>query len=255
MKKDMGIIIIAIALAVIAGLYFKSKEFKELTSKIESEEMSMEESQEYTMQTEEIEPQKNEVPNKEEYKAYFENAKFITVEKVERTITESLDGSSDTCYDTYFVSDVYMEKGTDFTEDYASAMIGNEFEEELVSRMEFEEAFGFSYAELDAWEIYEKLLSRNGIAAEIEDASFDEDTFRRTTQIIFVMHDRNADKIWNRFLQDESYDEIISKKVCYQVMTSDDGITYPDCFTAELKYRNGETLITKSIFLQVIVNR
>ena len=71
MKKDMGIIIIAIALAVIAGLYFKSKEFKELTSKIESEEMSMEESQEYTIQTEEIEPQKNEVPNKEEYKAYF----------------------------------------------------------------------------------------------------------------------------------------------------------------------------------------
>ncbi len=38
-------------------------------------------------------------------------------------------------------------------------------------------------------------------------------------------------------------------------MTSEDGITYPDCFTAELKYRNGDTLITKSIFLQVIVNR
>ena len=255
MKKDMGIMIITLALVVIVCLYIKSDEFKEFTSGHNKQETSIEESESEALQTEEVEHQNEMVPNMEEYKEYYENAKFITVEKVERTITESLDGSSDTSYDTYFVSDVYMEKGTDFTEDYACAMIGNEFEEELVSKMEFEEAFGFSYAELDAWEIYEKLLSENGMEMELEDAVFDEDTYRRTTQIIYEMHDRNADKIWNRFLQDEAYDEIISKKVCYQVMTSEDGITYPDCFTAELKYRNGDTLITKSIFLQVIVNR
>ena len=255
MKKDMVIMIITLALVVIVCLYMKSDEFKELTSGNNKQETSIEESENEALQTEEVEHQNEMVPNRGEYKAYYENAKFITVEKVERTITESLDGSSDTSYDTYFVSDVYMEKGTDFTEDYACAMIGNEFEKELVSKMEFEEAFGFSYAELDAWEIYEKLLSENGMEMELEDAVFDEDTYRRTTQIIYEMHDRNADKIWNRFLQDEAYDEIISKKVCYQVMTSEDGITYPDCFTAELKYRNGDTLITKSIFLQVIVNR
>lgn len=143
-------------------MYIKSDEFKEFSSGINRQETSIEESENDALQTEELEHPNEMVPKREEYKAYFENAKFITVEKVERTITESLDGSSDISYDTYFVSDVYIEKGTDFTEDYACAMIGNEFEEELVSRMEFEEAFGFSYAELDAWEIYENCFRKMG---------------------------------------------------------------------------------------------
>ena len=71
MKKDMGIMIITLALVVIVCLYIKSDEFKEFTSGHNKQETSIEESESEALQTEEVEHQNEMVPNMEEYKEYY----------------------------------------------------------------------------------------------------------------------------------------------------------------------------------------
>ena len=250
MKKDMGIIILAIALAAIAGLYFKSKEFREISSEMKSEEMSMEESQEYTMQTEEIEPQKNEVPNKEEYKAYFENAKFITVEKVERTIVEDGEGNAQTSYDTYLVSDVSLSNGTDKTDSYAKAMADGKFDEALIESVDFTEAFGTSYAGKDGEELLVDLLTENGFSTDFAGLTFDKDTYELTGQNTFLLENC---AVLEKLLESE-VDEVIKKEAYVQVMEDKEGNKIPEFFSAQVQYQKGGKTITKSVYLQVTVN-
>ena len=103
-------------------------------------------------------------------------------------------------------------------------MKGSEFDGALVKKGSFAEIFGFEYEGKNAWEIYEELLSLNNVSGDI---------------LLNVL----------------VYDEIINKQVTYQVMETNEGIMYPDCFLATVTYFKDECKVTRSMFLQVIVNK
>lgn len=189
----------------------------------------------------------------EEYEKYFSDAKFITVSKVVRTIEERPDGETFTTYEEYMVSDIDFETNADFTEDYSKAMAGTEFHAELVKKDSFENVFGFSYKEKDAWQIYKELLMLNSVSGDFEKATLDEATYDITKQRLYEFTPNEA--LWEHMLEGLVYDEIIESKVTYQVEESEGGVLYPDCFVATVVYTDAGWKVTKSMFLQVTVNR
>ena len=193
------------------------------------------------------------VPCASDYEKYFAEAEHITVSKVVRTIEERPDGETFTTYEEYLVSDIDLVVGNDFTEDYKEAMKGSEFDGTKVIRGNFDEIFGFSYKGKDAWKIYEELLKQNFVSGDLSVATFDEATYEITKQRLFEFE--ADDSLWNYMLEGLVYDEIIEKHVTYQVMETKDGVLYPDCFVATVKYTDAGWMVTKSMFLQVIVNR
>lgn len=188
----------------------------------------------------------------EESKQHFEDATVLTIEKVARTVVEEEDGSSTTCYETYYVSDVNLKEQTECTEDYAKALDKEEFDDTLVERIPFQEAFDMSFEEKDGWKIYGELLTKNGIDADLTKVKFDEETNQLTGQNLYILEDSNS--LLEDMLFDETYDEIIDQKVFYQTMETENGITIPDYFSAIVQYRIGNQKVTKSIYLQVSVN-
>ena len=193
------------------------------------------------------------VPCASDYEKYFSEAEYITVSKVVRTIEERPDGETFTTYEEYLVSDIDLTVGNDFTEDYKEAMKGSEFDGTKVIRGNFDEIFGFSYKGKDAWKIYEELLNQNFVSGDLSVATFDEKTYGITKQRLFEFE--AEDSLWNYMLEGLVYDEIIEKHVTYQVMETEEGVLYPDCFVATVKYSDAGWVVTKSMFLQVIVNR
>ena len=187
------------------------------------------------------------------YKGYFADAEFITVSKVVRTIEERPDGEIFTTYEEYLVGDVEFSTGSDFTEDYSKAMKGREFNAAAVEKGTFEEIFGFSYEDKNGWEIYEELLKSNYISGDFTKVTFDAETYEITTQELYEFE---ADEsLWEYMLNGLVYDEIIEKQVTFQMMETENGVSYPDCFVAKVVYRDSDWVVTKSMFLQVIVNR
>ena len=81
----------------------------------------------------------------------------------------------------------------------------------------------------------------------------DEATYEITKQRLYKFE--ATEELWNYMLEGLVYDEIIEKHVTYQVMETKDGVLYPDCFVATVKYMDAGWTVTKSMFLQVIVNR
>ena len=141
--------------------------------------------------------------------------------------------------------------GTDFTEDYTDAMKGSEFNADKVKRGSFGEIFGFVYEKKNAWEIYEELLALNKVSGELSEATFDEATYEITKQRLYEFE--ATEELWNYMLEGLVYDEIIEKQVTYQVMETEEGVLYPDCFVATVVYSDAGWKVTKSMFLQVIV--
>lgn len=193
------------------------------------------------------------VPLSGDYERYFAGAEYITVSKVVRTIEEREDGETFITYEEYLVSDIDLVNGTDFTEDYTDAMKGSEFDASRVKRGSFGEIFEFSYENRNAWEIYEELLAINKVSGDLSVATFDEATYEITKQRLFEF--KADESLWNYMLEGLVYDEIIEKQVTYQVMETEDGLAYPDCFVATVVYSDSGWKVTKSMFLQVIVCR
>lgn len=188
----------------------------------------------------------------EEYEKYFSNAKFITVSKVVRTIEERPDGEIFTSYDEYYISDIDYEANSDYSENYSKAMYGEIFNSGLVEKDSFENMFEFSYENKNAWEIYEKLLKTNHVVVNLDEAVLDEEIYKITGQKIYYI--KADDSLWEYMLEGTVYDEIIEKKVSYQEEKTEDDVLYPDCFVATVVYSESEWKVTKSMFLQVIVN-
>lgn len=182
----------------------------------------------------------------------FDVARYLTVEKVVRTQTEMEDGTVETQYDSYLLSDIDMKNGVDETTDYSDASVGDGFEIEQGRATSFESELGFDYKKLDEPGFYEKLLSVIGINGSLDNVSFDEDTNELTGQKIYVLNDK-CDVIDN-LMMNVSYDELLSSAVSYQAKEGIDGVIIPDYFTAVVQYRVNGMTVTKNLFLQVTIN-
>ena len=186
-------------------------------------------------------------------KKMYGDASYVTVELVERTVSEDKDGNCTTNYDKYIVSEVNIKEQRDWTEDYFYTFAEDNFNDEKVSKISFEEGFGFSYAGLSGWQLYEELLNQNHINTEdLSNVTFDAETYQRTGQKLYVFNKRQ--EIIDKLLYGEVYDKIVDTKVYYEVTESEKGILIPDNFYAAVTYEYDGYTITKSSFLQVYVN-
>lgn len=186
-----------------------------------------------------------------DYEKSLGNARFITVEKVVRTTTEDTEGNYSTVYDSYLVSDVDLVKCTDSTEEFAYAVSAEEYDDKLIQTVDFAEGFGFSYRGLNARGIYEALLELEGFDGDLTKVAFDKETHEMTKQNIYVLSDEGS--IIERLLPEYESKDVIEQKVYFQT-TKDGGMEVPECFVAIIKYREGDKVIEKSIYLQVTVN-
>ncbi|MDD3185702.1 MAG: hypothetical protein PHT76_10435 [Anaerostipes sp.] len=177
------------------------------------------------------------------------SAKYMSVEKVIRTMTESADGSTETKYDSYVLSEIDLVNQKETTMDYSNASVGDGFEVEKGVSTDFKTEFGFDYQQMNGEQIYDELLKTSGIDADLNQVTFDTNTFEMTGQEIYVL-DKECSIIKN-LLEDTEYDELISSEVSYQLVKTADEINVPDYFTAVVQYRVNEQIITKNLFLQI----
>ena len=182
----------------------------------------------------------------------FGAADHITVEKVERTTTEDLDGNSKTEYAAYLVSDVNLKKESDHTEDYSASLKEEQMDDSLVKTVDFEEGFGFSYEGMDGRQVFEKLLETSGVDGDLNQAVYDKETYEMTKEKTYVL--KNPCSVLEKMLQGTRYDELLENKVFYQTTETEDGKLVPDSITAVVQYRSGDETVTKSLFLQVSIN-
>lgn len=180
----------------------------------------------------------------------FSTAQDLTVEKVERTIVEDGEGNAQTSYDTYLVSDVSLSNGTDKTDSYAKAMADGKFDEALIESVDFTEAFGTSYAGKDGEELLVDLLTENGFSADFVGLTFDKDTYELTGQNTYLL--KNS-AVLDKLLESDA-DEVIKKEAYVQVMEDVEGTKTPEFFSAQVQYKKDGKTITKSVYLQVMVN-
>lgn len=191
-------------------------------------------------------------PFKDNFQETFGAADHITVEKVERTTTEDLDGNSKTEYAAYLVSDVNLKKESDHTEDYSASLKEEQMDDSLVKTVDFEEGFGFSYEGMDGRQVFEKLLETSGVDGDLNQAVYDKETYEMTKEKTYVL--KNPCSVLEKMLQGTRYDELLENKVFYQTTETEDGKLVPDSITAVVQYRSGDETVTKSLFLQVSIN-
>ena len=182
----------------------------------------------------------------------FDVARYLTVEKVVRTQTEMEDGTVETQYDSYLLSDMDLKNRTDETMDYSEASVGEGFEIDKGKQTDFISEFGIDYKQISGDEVYEQLLSTMGIKENLNEVAFDQDTYEKTEQRTYVL-DQSSDVI-DKLIQGVEYDELISSKVFYQVVEDEGKSQVPDYFVAFVQYKMDGQIITKNLFLQVTIN-
>ena len=191
-------------------------------------------------------------PLSEKSTEVFKNANYVTIEKVIRTTVDDGDGNSTTSYEEYVVSDVNLKDGKDFTSEYTEALAGEEFEEEKVIDIDFEKAYGFEYTKKSGLDLLEELLTSNGIDGDLSNVTLDEEAEQTIGQKRYVLNDECS--ITGKLLENEEYEQVLEKKVFYQTMTNDDGVTIPDYFSVMVQFTDGTKTVTKSMYLQVSIN-
>jgi len=185
------------------------------------------------------------------YEKTLSDAEFITVEKVVRTIEEDTEGNYSTVYDAYLVSDINLSKKTDNTEEFAEAISAKEYDESLIKEVSFSDGFGFSYQGLNARGIYETLLDMEGFSGDLTEVTFDEETNALTGQNIYLL--KNEGSVIEHLLPDYEEKDVIEKRVYFETTKATD-TEMPDYFVAVIKYREGDKVIEKSIYLQIFLN-
>ncbi|SCW50468.1 hypothetical protein SAMN02910400_01028 [Lachnospiraceae bacterium C10] len=193
--------------------------------------------------------EKVEVISDDAWKEY-ENADKFVVELVERTTIETERGF-ETEYDRYIVSDVDLKNQTDDTKDYHDALLESDGEIDEGVKLSFKDAFGISYAGKNGRELYESLLKQYGFGEDFNDVTFDEDTNKLTGQNLYVFNEKND--VTDYLLEGEVVDEIVESKVCYQLGDETGGVRLPEYFSASVRYKAGDQVITKSLYLSVLI--
>lgn len=239
MSKNMGtIVMIAVifAVTIIGSLILKNR-------------MDAWEKKAENVQKEETVKEEKIVSPIEGAEDYYKKAGKISIEKVERRSENDGDGNSKTEYRSYIVSDVDLSEGHDNTAEYANALKEDEFDDSGVRKMKFTEAFDFSYEGMDAWDIYNRILSDNGFDGDLESAHLDEEEQKLSKRMIY---DLKSSSILDMLCLDEKYDSIVSKKAYFQVEEIGEA-KVPQSFTAEVVFAKGDKTITKSFYLQMVV--
>ena len=230
-------IVFAVTIAFIVGLIFMNKK------PISVPENTMEE-----MESSMID---NNMPISNEAIKALTEADYITIEKVERVIRENNEGEYLTNYDTYLVAEFGVGRDEPIVCDYALAIAEEEFDDKKVGTMSFNDAFDFEYQRENAWELYQKLLKANGIDADIQNATFDAKSYETTGREIYVLNENCSIVEW---MLAEEYDEILEQRVHYEMTTLKSDVDVPENFLVTVKFRSGNEIVTKTLFLQVSVN-
>lgn len=236
-KYQMIAIMFAVTVAFIVGIFLMNKKT-----------INMPSSSEGTM--EKIMIEKNKPISDEAIKALTE-AEYITIEKVERVIRENSEGEYLTNYDTYLVAEFGVGTDAPIVCDYALAIADEEFDDKKVGTMSFVNAFDFEYQKENVWELYQKLLETNGIDADIQNATFDAKSYETTGREIYVLNEKCSIVDW---MLAEEYDEILEQSVHYEMTTLKSDVDVPENFLVTVKFRSGNEIVTKTLFLQVLVN-
>ena len=135
--------------------------------------------------------------------------------------------------------------------DYALAIADEGFDDKKIGTMSFVNAFDFEYQKENVWELYQKLLKTNGIDADIQNATFDAKSYEITGREIYVLNECCSIIDW---MLSEEYDEILEQRVHYEMTTLKSDVDVPDNFLATVKFRSGNEIVTKTLYLQVSVN-
>lgn len=236
-RYQMIAIVFVITVAFIVGIFLMNKKT-----------ISMPRDSEVTM--EEIMVEKNKPISDEAIKALTE-AEYITIEKVERVIRENSEGEYLTNYDTYLVAEFGVGTDAPIVCDYALAIADEGFDDKKIGTMSFVNAFDFEYQKENVWELYQKLLKTNGIDADIQNATFDAKSYEITGREIYVLNEGCSIIDW---MLSEEYDEILEQRVHYEMTTLKSDVDVPDNFLATVKFRSGNEIVTKTLYLQVSVN-
>lgn len=236
-KYQMIAIVFVITVAFIVGIFLMNKKT-----------INMPSSSEGTM--EKIMIEKNKPISDEAIKALTE-AEYITIEKVERVIRENSEGEYLTNYDTYLVAEFGVGTDAPIVCDYALAIADEEFDDKKVGTMSFVNAFDFEYQKENVWELYQKLLETNGIDADIQNATFDAKSYETTGREIYILNEKCSIVDW---MLAEEYDEILEQSVHYEMTTLKSDVDVPENFLVTVKFRSGNEIVTKTLFLQVLVN-
>ena len=187
-----------------------------------------------------------------DFEELYQEAKYMTVEKVVRTMSEDGEGSCKIHYDSYIQSEIDLLKDTDTTIDYSEASVGEGFEVEKGKVSDFASEFSFDYKQKDGLDIYEKLLANEGIDGDLNNTSFDQNTYDKTNQEVYVLNSECS--VTKSLLENEQFDEILSSSVSYQVIKTEKGTTIPEFFTATVQFRVGKKIVTKNLYLQIMIN-
>lgn len=186
------------------------------------------------------------------YEKSLNEADNILVEKVIRTSIEGTNGEYSTSYDSYVVSNVDVTKKSDDTEDFTAAVSAEEYDDSLIKQVAFNEGFGFSYNGLSGFGVYETLLDVEGFNCDFLNVSLDEERTKLTGQNNYTIND--ATSIIERLLPDYESKDVIEKKAYYQTMKQGE-LEVPEFFVAVVKYRDGENIVEKSLYLQISANK
>ena len=101
-------------------------------------------------------------------------------------------------------------------------------------------------------ESQETLLDVEGFNCDFLNVSLDEERTKLTGQNNYTIND--ATSIIERLLPDYESKDVIEKKAYYQTMKQGE-LEVPEFFVAVVKYRDGENIVEKSLYLQISANK
>ncbi len=172
----------------------------------------------------------------------------VQIEKIYTVITDDGLGNQEMDYTRYYLSDVNLKNYTDSTSDYSQAVGVDAFDDEKVAKIEFSDAFGFSYENCaDLSEFFENARKGSGFDADLTDASYDEEKYSLNKE---ESYEFNGDcSILYTMLGDMDYDKLLQSTCYYTLSRGDDGAKYPVMFTAIVQYEKDGLTITRTAYL------
>ena len=96
-----------------------------------------------------------------------------------------------------------------------------------------------------------RIIEKEGFDGKLTDVTLDEERTKLTGQNNYIINSEGS--IIKRLFPDYENKDVIEKKAYFQTIKEGD-TEVPEFFVALVKYRDGEKVIEKSIYLQVSVN-
>lgn len=176
-----------------------------------------------------------------------------TCVQIEKILSEWADDGSAAPvlkYTSYYLSDVDLDEQTDVTADYTRCITENGFDDSGVTKVSFDEAFGYSYQDCsDMAEFFELLRRASGFDADMTDAAYEEDKHDDTGEDSYEFNEDCS--ITDILLGDMDYDELIGSSCSYSLSETEDGRRYPAVFTAVVRYMKDGVRYTRTAYVEM----